>query len=142
MGTIVSPLRELAKPGQTFNWTTKNDKTFDQVTNSFRTVNTLAYFNPGWDTDVYSDASPVRLGAIIVQVNPKNSSDQVVVASASRALSTHEKKNSQVELEALALIFAASRRLYGTLWQNLKQYAVPDRHMRLIFYAYAGQAYV
>jgi len=106
--TIVSPLRELAKPGQTFNWTTEHDRAFDQVKKSF-TVNTLAYFNPGWNTEVYSDASPVGLGAILVQVNPQNSSDRVVVAFVSRALSAHEKKYSQVELEALALIFAVER---------------------------------
>jgi len=134
--SIVAPLRELAKPTERFTWTTEHDRAFKQLKKSF-TVNTLAYFNPAWHTEVYSDASPVGLGAILVQVNPNDPSDRVVIAFASRALSSHERKYSQVELEALALIFAVERFHAYVYGKRFKLYS----DAKAIVFIYGGKGH-
>ena len=73
------------------------------------TTNKLAYFSPRWETEIICDASPVGLGSILVQSNPDNPQERVIIAFASRTLSTLERKYSQVEREALALIFAVEK---------------------------------
>ena len=64
---------------------------------------TLAYFDPKAITKVIADASPVRLGALRVQQQGK---DRRVICYASRNLSDVERRYTQTEKEALALVWA------------------------------------
>ena len=56
----------------------------------------MAYFDPHKETVLLVDASPVGLGAVLMQ-------DGKVVSYASKALSSVEKRYSQIEREALAI---------------------------------------
>ena len=58
----------------------------------------MTYFNPSLHTQVIVDASPVGLGAILVQ-------EGKIISYASRALSGVEKRYSQTEKEALAIVW-------------------------------------
>jgi len=91
-----------------FEWFPEHEDILKQLKMAF-TTNKLAYFNPVWDTEVICDASPHGLGAILVQSNPQDLNEKVIIAFASRALSKLEMKYSQVEREALALIWAVKR---------------------------------
>lgn len=51
------------------------------------------------------DASPVGLGAILCQIDPKSQARQVV-AYASRSLTETEQRYSQTEREALAVVWS------------------------------------
>jgi len=123
--SMVVPLRELTKPDVEYNWTSEHDKLLAKLKAQF-TTNKLGYFNPKWLTEVICDASPDGLGAILVQVNPDNADEKKVIAFASRALTPLEKKYSQIEREALALIFAVEKfhqYVYGkhfTLYSDAK----------------------
>lgn len=75
----------------------------------------MAYFDPTKQTELTTDASPWGLSAILSQKTPGND-DRRIVAYVSRSLSVVEKKYSQTEREALAIVWAMERLhvyLYG-----------------------------
>lgn len=57
----------------------------------------MAYFDPTSDSEVIVDASPVSLGALLVQ-------NGRVISYASRALTDVEQRYSQTEREMLAVV--------------------------------------
>lgn len=64
----------------------------------------IKYFDINLQTELIVDASPFGLGAILTQVG--KSSEINIVAYASRSLTDTEKSYSQIEREALAIIWA------------------------------------
>ena len=64
----------------------------------------MAYFDKQKETLVTVDASPVGVSAILSQ-KTKRMDDENIVAYASRALTDVEKRYSQTEKEALAIIY-------------------------------------
>ena len=74
--------------------------------NSLTDVDTLAYFNPALKTRVVADASPVGPGAMLLQEH-----DMVwrTVCYANKTLSSVERRYSQTEKEALALVWSVER---------------------------------
>lgn len=63
----------------------------------------MAYFYPNRETELIVDASPVGLGAILLQKDKKR---KHIIAYASRALSDVERRYSQTEREALAIVWS------------------------------------
>ena len=80
---------------------------------------TLGYFDSAAKTRVITDASPVGLGAILVQ---EQNGEERVICYASRSLTDVEKRYSQTEKEALGIVWACERLhmyLYGTDFEIL-----------------------
>ena len=76
--SITDPLRELTKSDSIpYNWLPKHQQAFVNLKAGL-TTNKLAFFNPKWHTEVICDASPVGLGAILIQVNPDNPEERVI----------------------------------------------------------------
>ena len=76
-------------------------------------ANVLSYFDKTCHTQVIADASPYGLAAVLVQ---KQNGQNRIIAHASRTLSQIERKYSQTEKEALALVWSCERfhvYLYG-----------------------------
>ena len=135
--SIIDPLRDLTKSDSTpYHWLPKHEKAFKDLKAGL-TTNKLAYFNPKWHTEVICDASPVGLGAILVQVNPDNPEERVIIAFASRTLSKLERKYSQVELEALALIFAVEKFHMYVYGKKFKLYS----DAKAIVFIYGGMSH-
>ena len=65
----------------------------------------LSYFDKTFNTFLVVDASPIGLGAVLVQENPRNSEDIRIIAFASRSLSDVERRYSQIEKECLAIVY-------------------------------------
>ena len=65
---------------------------------------TLSYFDPSKATKLIVDASPTGLAAILIQ-HTLNKNDETVVAYGSRSLTEVERRYSQTEREALAVVF-------------------------------------
>lgn len=63
----------------------------------------LGYYNPHDKTLVIADASPVGLGAVLIQINNKGPR---VIAFGNKTLSPCERRYCQTEKEALALVWA------------------------------------
>ena len=62
------------------------------------------------------DASPIGLGAILMQVNPRDEGDVRIVAYTSRSLSEVERRYYQIEKECLAMVYGCEKfhiYLYG-----------------------------
>ena len=110
LATISFPLRELIKDKSEFIWEANEQNAFDQIMGLLGNVNTLSHFDPKLKTRLVADASPVGLGAVLLQYlegSPK------VVAYASKSLTDTERRYAQTEKEALALVWAVKRfRIY------------------------------
>jgi hypothetical protein len=85
-----------------------------------------------WLTVVTVDASPVGLAAVLTQENPNDKADQRVIIYISRMLNDTEKRYSQVEKEALAVIWACERLRLYLLGQRFKIYT-DNRAVAIIF---------
>ena len=103
--TISAPLRQLIKQDVPWSWTAEHDNALQQLRDILTRDPVVAYFDPSQQTTVVVDASPYGLGALITQRADNDSAPQVV-AYASRSLSDVERRYSQTEREALAVVWA------------------------------------
>lgn len=67
----------------------------------------LSYFDPNNKTRLIADASPVALGAVLLQFD--TAGEPKIISFASRSLSDVEKRYSQTEKESLALVWAVEK---------------------------------
>ena len=112
---ISQPLRDLTKADTSFHWGEQQQQSFETIKELLTGDTVMAYFDPDKNTEVTTDASPWGLSAILSQKTP-GQDDRKVVAYVSRALSDVEKRYSQTEREALAIVWAIERLhlyLYG-----------------------------
>lgn len=70
-------------------------------------ISTLGYSSRHDRTELYVDASPYGLGAVLVQFN--EDSTPRIIACASKALSTAELKYPHTQKEALAMVWGVER---------------------------------
>lgn len=83
---------------------------FQELKQRLGNAEILGYFDPTAKTIVITDASPVGLGAVLVQQQNK---EERVICYASRTLTDIEKRYSQTEKKALGIVLACERfRLY------------------------------
>lgn len=100
-------LRELAK-SETLYWNEELEEEFEYLRNeALNKISTLGYYSRQDRTELYVDASPYGLGAVLVQFD-KDSVPRVI-ACASKALSTAELKYPQTQKEALAMVWGVER---------------------------------
>ena len=113
LATTAEPLRRLTRKDVTFKWGKQEQAAFKQLKEDLTKAETLAYFDKDAPTQVIADAGPVGLGAVLVQ---DQGGEKRVVCYASRSLTEVERRYSQTEKEALALVWACERfhlYLYG-----------------------------
>ena len=105
--TLTAPLRGLTRKDVRFDWTPTHQEAFEKLKNALSSAPCMSYFDKNKQTFVTVDASPVGISTILSQKS-KNSdmNSQQIIAYASRALSDTEKRYSQTEKEALAIIWA------------------------------------
>ena len=111
--TITAPLRELTKKGAPWNWGAEHSAALQTLKERLTSDTTMSYFDPKKDTELVVDASPCGLGAILCQTDK---GEKHVIAYASRALTDVERRYSQTEREALAIIWSCEHfhlYLYG-----------------------------
>ena len=107
LATKAEPLRRLTQKNVPFKWEKDQETAFQELKNSLTDVDTLAYFNPALKTKVIADASPVGLGAVLLQEQGEGAWRAVCYAS--KSLSAVERRYSQTEKEALALVWSVER---------------------------------
>ena len=106
LATTAEPLRSLTRHDTPFVWTDKQETAFKTLKEQLASAPALAYFDKTAPTKVIADASPVGLGAVLLQ--EQDGIDRPVYY-ASRSLSPVERRYSQTEREALALVWACER---------------------------------
>lgn len=72
-------------------------------------VKLLRFFDNSLRTRVIADASPVALGAVLMQFKGTTDDDPRPIAYASKSLTQTERRYCQTEKEALALVWAVER---------------------------------
>ena len=77
---------------------------FENFKHVLTTKTTMAYFDSSKNTELYVDAFPFGLGAILTQTTPCQQ-DTKVIAYASRSLTYTESQYSQIERESLAIVY-------------------------------------
>lgn len=87
LATVSEPLRQLIKKEEPFGWTDLHKKAFEQLKLHLTDESTLGFYNVNDRTMVIADASPVGLGAVLIQFNEKGPR---VITYANRSLSSVE----------------------------------------------------
>lgn len=103
--TIAKPLWDAAKAKE-FHWNDVLNEAFGTLKNAIiKCTVAQGFFSADDKTYLYTDASPVALGAVLVQID-KNG-NQRVISFASKLLSATEGRYPQTQREALAIVWAA-----------------------------------
>ena len=117
LATIAEPQRRLTRSGVKYQWESEHENAFKKQKELMAKSCTLAYFDPKAMTKVIAYTSLVGLGAVLVQQQGKN---QRVICYASRSLTDVDRRYSQTEKEALALVWACESfhmYLYGKVFE-------------------------
>ena len=102
--TITEPLRELIRNSTPFTWTHKHQSAYDKLKHALLNSQVMSHFDSSKETSTLVDASPVGLSAILTKMDPQQNAYNII-AYASRTLSPVEKRYSQTEKEALAIVW-------------------------------------
>ena len=111
--TVAEPLRRLTKKGVRFEFGDEQRKALTELKKRLSSAEILGYFDKDAKTLIITDASPVGLGAVLIQ---EQHGVKRIISYASKSLSDVEKRYSQTEKEALAIVWACERfhvYLYG-----------------------------
>ena len=111
---VLHPLYELLQKHSRWQWTVACQQAFNTVKNMIASESVLAAYNPDETLVLACDASSYGLGA--VSSHRSASGQERPIAFASRTLSFSERNYSQIEKEALSIIFGVTRfhlYLYG-----------------------------
>ena len=104
--TLTEPLRKLTRKDVPFHFGPEQKDSFESLKQSMAEAGTLAYFDKTASIKVVADASPVGLGAVLMQ---HQNGAWVPICYASRSLTECERRYSQTEKEALGLVWACER---------------------------------
>ena len=104
--TTAEPLCRLTHKGTPFFWTDTHQRAFDRLCQQLGDAAALAYYDKDAPTQVIAGASPVGLGAVLVQ---EQNGQRRAVCYASRTLTPVERRYSQADKEALALVWSCDR---------------------------------
>ncbi|KFD67385.1 hypothetical protein M514_20421 [Trichuris suis] len=107
MRDLRAPLDSLLKKETAFVWSPLRQVSFDKAKRTLQSNLLLTHFDPAVDVVVAADASNNGLGAVIFHRFPDRT--EKPIAHASRSLLPAEKNYSQIEKEALALVFAVRK---------------------------------
>ena len=126
LSTKLAQLYTLLKKKSKWKWGPSEDEAFKLVKQQLAEAPVLEHYDPRKPLTLATDASPYGIGAILTRVMEDGS--EKPVAYASRTLNDIEKRYSQLDKEALAIIFGVKRfhhYLYG------RQFAIVSDHKPL-----------
>lgn len=101
--TITTPLRQLLRKDATFKWSLKCKKAFDDLKREIASDRVLIPFNPELPVQLACDASPTGIAGVLSHLIGDK---ERPIAFASRSLTPAEQNYSQLDREALAIVYA------------------------------------
>lgn len=127
LATHTEPLRKLTTKDYPWTWAETQQKCFNYLKNIVTQDEVMCHFDSSKQTKIVVDASPVGLGAIILQNQGRDTYKPVCYAS--RSLSQVEQRYSQTEREALGVVWACEK---FHLYLYAKHFIVQTDHKPLI----------
>ena len=101
---VTEPLYHLTKKDVKWNWGPSEQAAFTKLKEMLTADTVLAHFDPTLPVGISCDASETGLGAVLFHRYPDGSECQV--ANVSKTLSDTQRRYSQIQKEALAIVFA------------------------------------
>ena len=101
---IASPLNRLTQKDMSFVWDKNCENAFQTIKEQLMSSPVLAFPEPNGDYILYTDASDVGVGAVLVQEDGEG--EERVISYASKAFSGSEKNWTTTEKEAYAVVWA------------------------------------
>ena len=114
-----------------WQWTKVEKGAFESLKELIST-RCMGYFRVDWETELITDASPVGLGAVLCQYNPKNPEERHIVCFLSRLLTDVERRYSQAEKEALGVVWACEKAEVYVFDHPFRIVVVDNRAVQLI----------
>ena len=128
--TLLEPISKLLGKDIPFEWGPEQEVSFSKILAEVKNPRVLRHFDPNLPTELITDASPVGLSGILLQGGQP-------VKFISRKLTAVERRYSQIEREALAVVWACEKLhfyLYGI------KFTIKSDHRPLkILYAPTGK---
>ncbi|XP_055924024.1 uncharacterized protein K02A2.6-like [Eupeodes corollae] len=113
LSTITFPLRQLLQKNYKFKWSKSCELAFIKLKEEIMSNRVLTPYDPQLQTTLACDASPVGIAAVLSQIDE---GVERPIAFISRSLPLSEQNYSQLDREALAIVFAIDKfymYLYG-----------------------------
>ncbi|XP_026743690.1 uncharacterized protein K02A2.6-like [Trichoplusia ni] len=132
LATMTDPIREILRHKLSKHadiaeyWKDKQSAAFTELKKSLSTLRTLGFYDPLDRTQVIADASPVGLGAVLIQIDTQGPR---IIAFGHKSLSDVEKRYCQTEKEALALVWAIEH--FNMYLYGLKEFELITDHKPL-----------
>lgn len=107
LSEILHPLHRLLKKNTKFDWDQKCDNAFKLAIKAFSRDDFLMHYNPKLPITLATDASAYGVGAVLSHILPDGS--EKAIQYASQTLTDTQKKYSQIDKEAYAIIFGIKK---------------------------------
>ena len=107
LASLLHPLNELLKKSKPWKWTPDCQKAFEAAKEKLSHAPVLAHYDAALPLRLAGDASAYGLGAVISHVYPDGT--ERPVGYASRTLTPSERNYSQLEKEALSLVYGVKK---------------------------------
>ncbi len=114
LATVLHPLHRLLIKDMKWKWDSKCEQAFKKAKDLIASDQVLTHYDPSLPVQIATDASPYGLGAVLSHMMPDGS--ERPIAFASRSLNQAERGYSQIDKEALAIIWGVKHfylYLYG-----------------------------
>ena len=114
LSTVVAPLNRLRNKSVKFVWTKECSEAFEKAKTLVTSSSVLIHYDPELPLKLDCDASQYGIGAVISHVLPDGG--ERPIAFSSRTLTKAEKNYSQIDREALSLVYGVKKfhsYLYG-----------------------------
>ena len=111
LATIIAPLYKLLGNIQSWQWKKEQQSPFEKVKELLTAPNLLAHYDDTKPLILACDASPYGVGAVLSRIC--DDQGERPIAYASRSLHPAERKCSQLDKKALAILFGVSKLMYG-----------------------------
>ena len=108
IASVLEPLHALLRKGVPWKWSNDQSNSFEKAKKLLCSPEVLVHYDPEKPVIVHCDASPYGIGAVISHVMPGHEFERPI-GYASRSLNSAERNYSQIEREALAIVYAIKK---------------------------------
>ncbi len=107
LATVAEPLHRLTQKRVTWKWGAEEQNAFQRLKDLLSTENVLIHYDPSKPLGLSCDASNVGIGAVLFHRLPDGS--ERPIANVSKKLTKSQRNYSQIQKEALAIIFGLKK---------------------------------